>query len=1512
MPQQVITTTGSGSFIVPADVYWIDQVELRGGGGGGCVNTNGGGAGAYIKVRQISVNPGDTVNYIIATGGGGGNYGGSVAAVGTGYKNGGAASQGGGYNGGAGGGSSSVVFGSTTYIASGGGGGGNAPGHGATGSSGGAGGGGSGFIQGGGGGSGTVGGNGTGSAGGPGGTGGTTQTGTNGNGSSGGGSSAGASGNGNNGTSTVGGAGSGGAAGGTYGNPGGAGASGTGADSGGGGGASNGTGGGGNGGQPGAGGGAGSVDGSSSGTGGAGQLILTYSNNNIPPIAISDSTTMSDSVNLEIIDQGTKVSDTTVVTDAVKLLRIDYSIVKSETTVVTDSVQMQDLNIVNGTDLLVSLVVSGYKWLTQTLYNAQQQFTTRPWFTAKIIDDSIDPTGIVETSVAPYSWGSAAPTPDGNIVAAGFGVGTSPYNINFYKGRNLAGGWGSTYNFDSGNQLFPSNGQTNQVQIAVSDYYKGSYRIDVAYLTNFTGSLGSYLILQLWSSNDGGVTWSNTPITLTDLPYNSLPANLYIALMKPRLINGVMTSGYIYLSPTGNTLASGYPAYNLKYSINPSGTITTWAGVVNSQDWTIHSFDSFYLNGIDYVVFSGFRNIVDNPTPKATNQNPNYELWITGIRRRATNAVAAQVWLPPTPIFPANANTPNNQNQYTFPKATVQNGFVDIVFQSITTSSISITAAANNSVTVGTTQQTMHTRSQDGLNFSYPDILVDSNGNYILPSNINNQLQSFVLQDSFYYLCGGNQIYQFIQNNVVADISADVIGYTITETAGQANSISLQIANQNNKWFGGIPTEPGASAITGNSKIVVQQGFYNSAGVPEVAPRSIFFLDDSQASVTGTNNDLTIVGRDWFKKLLVLTTRFALQWIGPFFYSDVFDGSTLSNWNQVSGTWSESNNQLVPLATTGSVDSIALLTGIQQITYGSIMVVNIGPVGTHDQAGGSIYIAYWDATHWIRIDIAYEIGGGQVMWQFVVNDGTGPFGIANGTLPITAANWVSGNCGFVVRQYDYYKINIYWSNLVTSVVSNPLTMWYSCRLISGEVDLTSLFFSIPVFQNPWSVGLGTTPGIQGGTTVTSIPFSYFRYTQLGKNNNILSISEAIATEAGIFTKFNSPPVIPNTTQSIIAEQQFTELMFNPNFSGNFSILNRTLIVPSGLACLNVDSDKQIGNGQIVFWAKVTMSQAASKCGFTFTFRGTGQVECYTFRVNQYSPGTGFSGCRFGRIHGSTQTAVWPNSPDDDNTIINPTYGSLGIDITQYHKYEIIMSDGWMYAFIDDAMVAAWNDNNTDTPILTTGYWGFISDANSTLYVQNITSPQFWKTVPAFSLNPGDDAENAVLQLVQQVRGWTFSDLLGRMKYIQLLTTDQPNFTYDNQIVAQATDNSDKEYISQVTVYGTGVMATAVNTSLMAGTPVRDAVIVDYTITTQNDAQIRANLELLNFNQYINQNEPTQVINPGSELFDVITVINTGNNTSGVDAPSRIYSQTFTQGGGTTTSDYSIQISTGVV
>jgi hydrogenase maturation factor len=85
-------------------------------------------------------------------------------------------------------------------------------------------------------------------------------------------------------------------------------------------------------------------------------------------------------------------------------------------------------------------------------------------------------------------------------------------------------------------------------------------------------------------------------------------------------------------------------------------------------------------------------------------------------------------------------------------------------------------------------------------------------------------------------------------------------------------------------------------------------------------------------------------------------------------------------------------------------------------------------------------------------------------------------------------------------------------------------------------------------------------------------------------------------------------------------------------------------------------------------------------------------------------------------------------------------------------------------------------------------------------------------------------------------------------------------------------------------------------------------ITDYTITTYQDALVRAENELISNNSVAAQNNPNNPMNVGSEMFDVITLINTGNNSTSVNGNYRVFNQTFTLDG--SKGQYSIQIETG--
>ena len=113
----------------------------------------------------------------------------------------------------------------------------------------------------------------------------------------------------------------------------------------------------------------------------------------------------------------------------------------------------------------------------------------------------------------------------------------------------------------------------------------------------------------------------------------------------------------------------------------------------------------------------------------------------------------------------------------------------------------------------------------------------------------------------------------------------------------------------------------------------------------------------------------------------------------------------------------------------------------------------------------------------------------------------------------------------------------------------------------------------------------------------------------------------------------------------------------------------------------------------------------------------------------------------------------------------------------------------------------------------------------------------------------------------------------------------------------STMNDENLFINQVTVNGQGVTATVRDAiSIALNNVVKEEIINDTKITTYNDALIRANAELMSFNKYNNQYNPKQILNVGSELYDVIHITNTGNNSTNINQDVRIYSQEMDVGG----------------
>lgn len=1182
--------------------------------------------------------------------------------------------------------------------------------------------------------------------------------------------------------------------------------------------------------------------------------------------------------------QNPNVTDTTAVSDTVAGMQLNpVHINVTDTTAVTATVTI-DNNAPPG-DILSTLVSSGYKWLTSTLQAAQQAFAVRPYFTCQIIDDTIQPLAQLFNGAGnPLGRGSMAVAPDGTMLAAGF---DNSGHVAFWKAPDLnavAGAWPTKVTLDSGGTISSS---TNQVAMSVSDYFNGSYQIDIWYFSNF-GNDATNIVIKNQYSTDGGSTWTARTFNPASMPNTSYPTdNISIAAMQDININGVMYSGCFYIKPNANSFVSGFVGYDVYYiwgNVSGFTTDVLWSAVdVNSSDWTIHSISAFYLKSTQYLVFSGIRNILDSP-----GGNQNFSIWVSAIEN-VQSSVSLDLWTPPVAVMPIGSTNSLNQNAFTNPMATVVNGMAYIVMMAKQVDSVSQTAQGSTSSVVTTHTNYMLIQSDDGKTFSYPSIFVYTDGTEFNSSSV----ACFVPQAAYWYLGGGNgYLWQFTQNNTVADVSNDVIGYSITEQAGQPSSISLKVGNQNNKWFGTSPTSPGAAAITRNKKVALYQGYYNSSGVTETVPRNVYFIDDIQQQVSGTTNDLLIVGRDLYKKMKTTVTRFNYQFVGPFFYTDIFDGTTNQNWNQIAGGWTFQPTINAVDGLGAGVEADMMLSNVQIATFGHTMRVFF--LNTQE---GTVYAyaMYVDANNWVRC----EIDTFHNTWAITQNVAGTPGTIDSGSLPTAMTNNVSYM--ILIKRFGYWNFNFIFSpsggaagNDLTAY--NPSTQSFVLRNGgTGEYSLASVVASNTSMQGAFSVGIGASAS-------TTQRFRYFQLAVYNNSNNVGEVARAFARLAAIF--------------SFKIVYTFRELLFtSTQFNGTFSVANRVLSLEATNTA--VSSINSMSNGEITFQAKIATVSGGSAAGFRFLFRSdsaTSPANAYYFHLlwNGQTGGSQLVTCRFERLSAGT-SYVFYNSTEDAS--YNGSFSNtcdLNIDPTIYHTFRIVMINGQLTAFVDDVMVASWNDDNTTLAYLTSGFWGFTADTNTALFAQEIKAPTLWKPVPSVSYNPGDDIESDITALATSLLFWVFSDLFGRFKSTFLNSSDSSMYTYNNQLYQQNVDQSDKEYVSQVTVYGSGVSATARNTTLMAGVTTRDLVIVDYTILTQADAQTRANNELTNANQYLNQNSATQVINVGAELYDVVTVINTGNNTSGVNGATRVYDQTFTQGGGDSSSDYSLEIGTGNV
>lgn len=1106
-------------------------------------------------------------------------------------------------------------------------------------------------------------------------------------------------------------------------------------------------------------------------------------------------------------------------------------------------------------ELQCSVVTSDYKWMSKTLVTAQQQPAVRPFYSCKVVDDSVTGTNNIQNPGQPLQ-GSACTGPDGLMYAVGL---DAVADIRIWAGF-------PTGLSSSGGTILPDTihdrDTKNHYSIQASDWIAGTFKLDVYAFGNWDNNSGSgYLSILHWYSMDKGVTWFTTQTVNNSIIPFAQVGNIWIAAGQAFQNDaGNILSTVFYITPSAYI-----GAFNISYQqyLGVSGTYEVarlWPREnVNTEDWILHSLDVEYIDGSFYISFAGYHTFLE-----AVNQNPatlNYNIYITKIVFYSndidTGSLTKAIWSSPAEIMSALSTSQINLNSFTLPSLYCDGSVLWVLFKgSIVQSIINDKGSTNVSVTTNY----FLAKSTDFKNFTYASPVV------FLDVLFNDSVYySFFSESGSYWLAGGGQYGEFQIHNYLADVSDDIITYEAMDTQVNPSTLNISIGNQNGQWRGASPTKSGYQAIANNKKVALFQGYYNAAGQAEYIPKNIYYIDDIQQQITTNRNDFSLLGRDFYKALKVLKTKFAFNFTGIKRYTDLFDGTTLPNYQLLSGTWAETANSLYQSSSSG--DTVAVFNLYTQTQANMIFAVNVQLMNPTAVAGSPIYIyaMYIDANNWLRLKIDTNPGAPDYTAtpQRNVNGAIGSYsGVDFNTF---SGTWLFP---FLITIHSYYVYNIY----VGTDIGNGET-------VQAFNSATVLLLNLDTYS------LWTSPGTFAFGSLNRVAtFKNFRHIGYDSSLNITELLQTIATKAGI-TDYKLPTL-------------FEDYFFDTSiYNGTFTAPNRVMTL--GASAVVMKTDIQVTDTQLEFEARVNPT-SGSGFNFDFIFRNTGtsnQDENCHFNFKQHDTATIATTITLNNTHlGVIDTMGYPVT-------------AFNFDFKQYHKFKITCIAGWILLTIDDVAVYSWLDNNvTSTP--TSGYVGLRTAASSKLEVKYIISNDLYTQIETFSINPGDDLENSIETLLATIRVYFFSDLLGRLKVLRLNSTDPSTYTYQNQILTQNVDNSDKEYINEVTVVGTGVQATAQDiVSINANSIVRNEVIVDYKITVYADALARAQLELVNYNKFNNQYTPKNMLNVGSELYDVVDVVNTGDNSSNVNQTVRIYSQDNQVGGAKFAFHQSVQTGT---
>ncbi len=1108
-------------------------------------------------------------------------------------------------------------------------------------------------------------------------------------------------------------------------------------------------------------------------------------------------------------------------------------------------------------DIPCTVTNSDYKWLSSTLKTSQNGPKYTPYFKCKIINDSVAPNSIVVGQNMPTNSQSVS-APDGSILMVGKDASN---NLAFWKITDASLALPSSIIFATSGNYVP---YTPSISIACSDWYNGSYVIDVYWYVTL---IGGHLSITHNRSFDGGITWT-TSYTINDI--NAPAANNCISAGKPVYdpTTGIMTATVFYIKQT--TAFNFYSVFYQRWTGGTSfGSETEWTNSVNTRDLTINDLYSYYFNGSYYIMFSAFHNWIDGIT------STNYSLYICRLDS-ITSSQTTDSWSSIRDVFTSRSSSVLNKNVFTYPSITFDGSMFYIVFKAVVTEGLQSVSSGASQITPVTNNYYYLIKSTDLVNFTYPTPIIFTDGTIFT-----DQTQICLVpqtSNSYFYLLGNGQNWRFVKNNIVADITNSVISYKIQEMAGASFQLVLVLANANNQWIGPSPTKTGAAAIAVNNKIYVEQGYVTSAG-NEIAPRNIFYIDTITLNSTSSDNSATITARDVSRNLKQVSTKFSYVFPGPFGYSDVFDGSTMKNWNQIAGAWSESNGEM--LITPGASENIISLAGANNNTESAIIFAmlkfpSVGSTGSFT----AIYPVYHDSNNFIQFKFQNDSGTLNSYLNTRVN---GVDHILSTSLP---SGYLGAVVPVLVRKYNYFLYSMFLGKYGASqdytydIFDNNASP-APILLLSGY-DVTTYFSSSTFIANG-------SPAIGIKSSSEQLYFRYFKYLQFNDSLSLQDSLERICAVSGI-TSFKENLAFFDNQYDVI----------DYNASTPYQVINGYMAVTPNSIVMN--QSYLISNGEIVFRGHVTPINSSLIYGFRIYFRGSNNI-----------PGIAYAMEIDHNVDGSISATMFLYNGGISTVFTPATANPLPLDLTKDHIYRLVLIDQFFYLFVDGRMFLMWQDNNVSFSSIgfSLGYWGLGADSNSRVYMADFKALALWNQVSNVTINPGDDLESTLNTTLENVHAWSFTDQLGRMTGIVLNSTDIANFTYNAGLYLMNAETANQDTINEVVVTGNNVQATYRDPVLIAQLGfVRTKAVIDYTIVTYQAALARAQQELINANKLNNQNTPANPMNVGSEIFDPIDLENTGNNSTNVSGVFRIYNQSMVNDG--SKGKYSISIETGTL